>query len=95
MLAPACFSHLQRLLGYLLVYALLASPALQAQDSETEPDGALHCPQLDLFYDDLERLSRKSTDSNRDCRFDQIIEYENGAPVRARQDRDHDGRDDA
>ena len=49
------------------------------------------CPPVELFYDDAEQLAEKRTDTNRDCKPNEVVHYENGRPVRAELDRSGDG----
>ena len=72
---------------------LLAAPTWAASSDKEE--GLIHCPELDLHFDEEERLQEKRRDSNADCQVDQVVEYEEAQAVRAREDRDHDGREDA
>ena len=71
----------------------LASSGEAAEPEQTE--GLLYCPELDLIFDDQEKLKEKRRDSNANCQVDQVIEYENEKAVRAREDRNHDGQEDA
>ncbi len=64
-------------------------------ETQAPPEGALPCPEIDLFFDAQEQVREKRTDSNGDCQVDQVVHYAAGLPERAAQDRDHDGRMDS
>ena len=51
-----------------------------------------NCPAVELHYDDAEQLDEKRTDTNQDCRHDEIVYYIEEIPERAERDRDFDGR---
>jgi hypothetical protein len=70
-------------------------PPVDLAPVDLAPEGALPCPEIDLFFDDNEQVREKRTDSNGDCRADQVVHYAAGLPQRALQDRDHDGRMDS
>ena len=74
---------------------LSAAPLSTDPFALAPPEGALPCPEVDLFFDADEQVSEKRTDSNGDCRVDQVVHYAAGLPLRGEQDRDHDGRMDA
>jgi len=59
----------------------LGQQTLLAQDpADQAPEGALACPEIDLFFDDNEQVREKRTDSNGDCRADQVVHYAAGLP---------------
>ena len=49
-------------------------------------------PPVVLKFDEYEHVSEKRVDTNLDGVHDEFIYYENGEPVRAEIDSDHDGR---
>ena len=55
----------------------------------------LECPAVVLLYDEDELLKERQNDSNGDCRTDEWVFYAGGLPLRAEQDMDYDGRNDA
>src|SRR5262245_31244102 len=68
-------------LGLLLALCVAASASAQGT-----------CPAVELKYDDSEQISEKRTDTNKDCKADQTVFYEDGKPARAEQDTNFDGR---
>ena len=91
----ARFGHWLCLLAAISLFAGLPVTPHAADLSKTEVEGLIHCPELDLLYDDNERIRERRSDSNADCQIDQIVEYENEKAIRARQDRNYDGQEDA
>src|SRR5687767_7711150 len=68
-------------------FALAPSLSAQAQPSA--------CPPVELRYDESEQLVERRADTNKDCRQDEFVFYENGIAARAERDTDFDGRVDA
>ena len=52
------------------------------------------CPPIELLYDEYEQIAEKRSDTNHDCRHDEIVHYVDGVAERAERDTDHDGRSD-
>ncbi len=73
-----------------LLTALLILTACTAPPSRGKAGS--RCPEVDLRFDERERIEERRIDKNGDCRFDEVVYYDDGRPRRAEIDSDFDGR---